>query len=126
MLNESQSSTSYVMQSGVLKDRQKMTLGGEYCYSERDRRFFRRMRYRAGVSYATPYTTINGADGPKEYSASLGFGIPIINSINNRSFLNVSAQWVHRTATGLITENTFRINIGITFNERWFQKFKVE
>ncbi|MCH3993828.1 MAG: hypothetical protein LKG14_05140 [Prevotella sp.] len=126
MLNESQSSTSYVMQSGVLKDRQKMTLGGEYCYSERDRRFFRRMRYRAGVSYATPYTTINGADGPKEYSASLGFGIPIINSINNRSFLNVSAQWVHRMATGLITENTFRINIGITFNERWFQKFKVE
>jgi hypothetical protein len=26
----------------------------------------------------------------------------------------------------MITENTFRINIGMTFNERWFAKWKVE
>ena len=24
------------------------------------------------------------------------------------------------------SENTFRINIGLTFNERWFAKWKVE
>ena len=56
----------------------------------------------------------------------MGFGIPIMNGYNNRSVLNISAQWNHRDATGLIKENTFRINIGLTFNERWFAKWKVE
>ena len=72
------------------------------------------------------YYDINGADGPKEFSISAGFGLPIANSYNNRSILNISGQWVHSSATGMITENTFRINIGLTFNERWFMKWKVE
>ena len=67
-----------------------------------------------------------GQDGPKEISASLGLGIPIVNSYNNRSMLNISAQWVRREASSMLTENTFRINIGFTFNERMFAKFKVE
>ncbi|MFC2739996.1 MAG: hypothetical protein ACFN4H_08105, partial [Prevotella sp.] len=65
-------------------------------------------------------------DGPKEISASLGIGIPVINSWNNRSWLNISAQWVHQSASHFITENSFRINIGLTFNERWFAKWKLE
>jgi hypothetical protein len=39
--------------------------------------------------------------------------------------LHISAQWTRSAATDLITENTFRINIGLTFNERWFAKWKV-
>ena len=49
-----------------------------------------------------------------------------MNGWNNRSILNISGQWVHQSAKSLITENTFRINIGLTFNERWFMKWKVE
>ena len=33
---------------------------------------------------------------------------------------------VQRSADNLLTENTFRICIGLTFNERWFAKWKVE
>ena len=33
---------------------------------------------------------------------------------------------MRRDATSMVTENTFRINIGFTFNERMFAKFKVE
>ena len=84
------------------------------------------MRFRAGVSYVTPYYKINGVDGPDEISVSAGFGIPIINAYNNRSMLNISGQWVHSSAKGMLTENTFRINIGFTFNERWFMKWKVD
>ena len=40
--------------------------------------------------------------------------------------LNISAQWVRASAKDLITENTFRINMGLTFNERWFMKWKAE
>lgn len=116
----------YVLKSGLLKDRNKVTVGIDYCRGERYRGFLSRLHYRAGVGYATPYFTINGKDGPKELSASLGLGIPIINNYNNRSMLNISAQWVRRDATSMVTENTFRINIGFTFNERMFAKFKVE
>jgi hypothetical protein len=107
-------------------NRNKFTVGVNYCPMELSRSFFKRMHYRAGVSYATPYYKINNDDGPKEISASLGIGIPIINSWNNRSWLNISAQWVHQSASHFITENSFRINIGLTFNERWFAKWKLE
>lgn len=117
---------AYVLTDKYYEDRHKITLGGEYCKDEYARSFMSRIRYRAGVSYATPYYKVNGLDGPKELSVSAGFGIPIVNSYNNRSILNVSGQWVRTTAPGLITENTFRINIGITFNERWFMKWKVK
>lgn len=123
--NASNAST-YVMSKDYFKDRHKITVGGEVCPNPRSRSFLKRIRYRAGVSYATSYYYIDGQDGPKELSASIGFGIPIINGYNNRSILNISGQWVHRSATDYITENTFRINIGLTFNERWFDKWKVE
>jgi hypothetical protein len=107
-------------------DRQKITVGGEYVPNARSRNYFHRVHIRAGMSYATPYIKVNGKDGPKELSASIGFGLPITNTWNNRSLLNISAQWVRNSADGLISENTFRINLGITFNERWFMKWKLE
>ena len=119
-------SQPYHLLSNQFSDRHKITLGGEYCNNERSRNFFNRVHYRAGVSYASPYLKINGNDGPKELSVSAGFGIPIINTWNNRSMLNISAQWVNRNSDIFVKENSFRINIGFTFNERWFSKFKVE
>lgn len=122
----SEATNSYTLQNGLLKDRHKLTLGVDYCRGERYRGLLNRLHYRAGLGYATPYFKVNGQDGPKEISASVGLGIPIVNAYNNRSMLNISAQWVRRAASGLLTENTFRINVGFTFNERWFAKFKVE
>lgn len=117
---------TYALDSKYYSDRHKITVGGEYCGDEQSRNFLKRLHFRLGASYATPYYKINGSDGPKEYSVSAGFGIPIVNSYNNRSILNISGQWVHNSAKNFITENTFRINIGLTFNERWFMKWKVE
>lgn len=117
----------YSLQSGLFNNRHKLTLGAEICpRGTSGRKYAGRIRYRAGVSYATPYLNINGHDGPKELSASVGFGLPIVNRWNNRSILNISAQYVRQESKIFITENTFRINIGLTFNERWFDKWKVE
>lgn len=117
---------SYSMKKGQYMDRHQVTLGGEYVPDNAGRVFYKRIHYRLGASYATPYYKVNGTNGPKELSVSAGFGLPIINGYNNRSILNISGQWVRRAATGLIKENTFRINIGLTFNERWFMKWKVD
>ena len=118
---------SYSLRSGLLKDSYKVNMGAEWIPNPRSTRsFFHHVRYRVGASFVTPYYYINGQDGPKELQLSLGLGVPIMNGYNNRSILNISAQWQHRSADNLITENTFRLNIGITFNERWFSKMKIE
>lgn len=117
---------TYALKSGLLKDSYRFNLGGEWTPRPMGRHFYQRVRYRMGVGMATPYYYINGKEGPKELSASLGFGIPIMNGYNNRSVLNISGQFVHRSADNMIKENTFRLNIGFTFNERWFAKWKVE
>ena len=116
----------YVLSDKVLNNSYKFTLGGEWCPQWNSRNFFRRVRYRAGVGYITPYYKINGQEGPRQMSASVGFGIPIMNGYNSRSQLTISAQYVNNSATGLIKENIFRLNIGFTFNEKWFAKWKIE
>jgi len=126
VFKEKNGQKGFVMSDNYYMDRQKMTVGGEYCANENSRKFMSRIRYRLGASYATPYYKIGNADGPKEISVSAGFAIPIVNGYNNRSLLNISAQWVNTEAPGLIKENSFRIKVGFTFNERWFMKWKVE
>ena len=116
----------FSLKSGLLKDNYNVNVGAEWTPRYMSRNFLYRMSYRIGAGYTTPYYYINGKDGPKDFHVSLGFGIPIINGYNNRSVLNISAQWQRRSADQLIKEDTFRINIGLTFNERWFAKWKVE
>ena len=118
----------YNLQSGLLKDRMKINVGLDWLPnpSQMGGRFLEHVHYRLGAGYATPYYYINGKEGPKELSVSAGFGIPIVNMHNNRSVLNISGQWVRSSATDFVTENYFRINIGVTFNERWFMKWKVD
>ena len=122
----SQQSDAYVMKSGLLKDCYRMNVGAEWIPNQMSRKLLNHVRYRIGAGYTTPYYYINGQDGPKDFHVSLGFGIPIANGYNNRSFVNVSGQWQHRSADQLITENAFVLSIGLTFNERWFAKWKVE
>lgn len=118
---------TFVTTKDQLKDRLKMNIGAEWTPDAYDtRHYLKRVNYRLGAGMSTPYYKINGQDGPKDVSVSLGLGLPIQNSYNSRSMVNISAQWVRSTAKDFITENMFRINVGITFNERWFAKWKVE
>ncbi len=119
----------FEMSKSALRDRHKVIVGVDWIPDPNPmarRSFFKRMHYKFGASYATPYYNIKGQDGPREYALTAGFSIPISNSWNNRSVLNISAQWVNTSARNFITENSFRINIGLTFNERWFAKWKVD
>ncbi len=120
----------YEMSNSVLRNRHKIIIGADWIPEPNPmvrRSFFKSIHYKFGASYATPYYNIRGGQkGPRELALSAGFAIPIINSWNNRSLLNISAQWVNTSSSNFIKENTFRINIGLTFNERWFAKWKVD
>lgn len=121
-------SQSYVTRVGDYIDAHKVSIGAEYYPNPEGVRWRQHVRYRVGLSYTSPYVKINGVDGPRSFLATAGVSFPIINRYNNRSVLNVSAQYerVEPKISGMITEQYLRICLGITFNERWFMKWKVK
>ena len=123
---EQYSTVTFFDNKGI--DRHRASLGAEYIPEHLTRKLFRRARYRAGIHYATAYYTAAGNPGPTEYGATVGIGLPIMNRWNGKSIVNISGQYIHvrPNAPGMITENTLRLNIGISFNETWFNKWKVQ
>lgn len=115
----------YFNKEGQYNDRTKVSLGAEYIHRYQGRSFWDNVRYRAGLHYAEPYAKVNGKEGAREYGASFGFGIPMFRS---KSILNISGQYVKISpkVKGMLKENYLRLNIGLTFNESWFMKYKVE
>jgi len=111
-----------------LQDRHKFALGMEYIPNPRSIKVKDHICYRAGLAYHTPYTKINGKDGPQSYLVTLGVGLPIVNKHSQRSFVNISAQYEHSDskAVNAIKEDYLRLCLGITFNASWFSKWKVE
>lgn len=125
----------------MYKNRYTINAGAEYTPNPlASRGYYKRIKYRMGVSYSSPYMNIpvgegNGLstkEGPSELGISLGVGLPVVNFINNRhgvkSYVNIGLQWLRRapSSQNLVTENYFVMNLGVTFNERWFQKFKIQ
>lgn len=119
--------TSYVPMKGCYKNMTKIAMGAQWTPDPYGT-YWKRIQYRAGINYTTPYLKVDGQNGPSELRLSIGAGLPIMNRINNRSVVNFGLQWLRRSssAANMITENYFLINLGITFNERWFMKYKIE
>lgn len=109
-------------------NRHRASIGMEYIPEHITRKLFRRARYRAGLHCATAHYTIDGSPGPTEYGATVGIGLPIMNRWNGKSIINISGQYIHVSpnAPGMITENSLRLNIGLSINETWFNKWKVQ
>ncbi len=115
----------YFNEEGQLNDRSKYALGIEYIPSLTKRNYFSRIKYRIGAYYSDPYTKVKDGSTLREFGVSAGFGLPIFQ---NRSIVNISAQYikVKPQTSGLLEENYMKISIGLTFNERWFAKWKVQ
>ena len=67
-----------------------------------------------------------------EMAVSAGLGLPfLINrrmvSTEENAKLNLSVEYVDRGTlkSGLVQENFFRIMLGVTFTDRWFQVRKI-
>lgn len=118
----------YQAQKGYFSDMHKVSLGVEYIPNDGGVRWRQHVRYRAGLAFSTPYIKVDGQDGPKDFQASLGVALPIVNRYNNRTFINFSAQYEQVTPkiSGMVKERYLRLSIGLTFNERWFMKWKAE
>lgn len=118
------SKVKFMGEEDTFADRLKVAAGAEYLPDPIGRSFLSRTKYRIGAYINTPYYKIDGLRASSEWGVSAGFSIPIIRS---RSYFNLSAQYarVNAKGTSMINENQLRINIGVTFNERWFYKTRV-
>ena len=112
-------------QHGAFNDRKKISFGAEFVPNPTSRGYLNRIKYRIGAYYSDPYAKVNGNEGAREYGASFGFGFPIFR---NKSILNISGQYIKVSPKfkGMLEENYLKVNIGLTFNERWFMKWRVE
>ncbi len=121
-------STPYATHS--LLNRSRYSAGAEYLPNLYSRKYSEQIRYRFGAWYTTPYYKIlnpeqRWVNGATEFGVSAGFGLPV-PVLLNRSLINVSFQYVRTSAKDLLTDNSFRISVGLTFNETWFKKWRVE
>ena len=106
-------------------NRHKVSVGAEYIPNLMGPSYLSHIKYRLGAYYTTPYYKIGGKEATREYGVTAGFGLPVPRS---RSILSISGQFVRISGqeSAFVNENIFRVSIGLTFNERWFFKRRVE
>lgn len=109
-------------------DKISAAVGFMYRPEENSRNILKRTSYQAGLNFAQPYFNVGGQKGPMQLGVSAGFSMPISNSYGSMSYLHVSGEYVRvqPMSKGMITENYIRINVGVTFMERWFMKLMVD
>ncbi len=124
---ESEAKASSALQP--LKNRHRIAVGAEWIPNQYSSYYRDQIRFRLGAHYTTPYyqiTSLQGTwiDGPKEWGISAGIGLPL--KFLNRSIVQISAQYIRTSLAEYVTDNTFRLTLGLTFNETWFEKWRVK
>lgn len=125
---EAWSKAKFFGQEGQGNDRFKAAAGFSIQPDDMSKNLLKRTSYQVGVNLAQSYYKVGSNDGPLQFGVSAGFSMPITAVYNSMSYLNVSVGYerTQPSTSGMITENCFRINVGVTFLERWFMKILVE
>jgi hypothetical protein len=113
----------------------RLAMGGEWIPNISSAKYFSRMAYRLGVYRNDTYLTVDGND-ITDLGFTFGLGFPasrkIINQFNrevaySRFNLGFGFGRRGRLKDGLpLEELYFRVRVGITMNERWFRKVRID
>lgn len=116
---------AYEGSKNVFCRRTRFSFGAEMIPNPMGRNYLSRIKYRVGAFVSKPYYKIEGVRAADEYGVTAGFGLPVPRT---RSMLSISGQYVRTQGVraNFLDENILRICVGITFNERWFFKRKVD
>jgi hypothetical protein len=102
----------------------KMSFGGEWTPNPNAiDNYFKRITWRTGVNYFQIPTIQNGIT-LDEKSVSIGFSAPVMRGLSSLNMAFVLGQR-GTIEKGLIQENFFRINLGLTVNDQWFVRRKI-
>lgn len=108
-------------------NRHKISIGGEYHPDAQSNNYLKQIRYRAGLFYSGPYTQATDGNKYNEMGVSFGFGFPLY-LYQRRTMLNITGQYVRGKSSiaDHLSVNRFELKLGLTFNEHWFMKWKVQ
>ncbi len=122
------SESKYTDGDASFTDRYRAALGLEWIPNHRARNPFSQARYRLGLSGANSYLKVPTPSGEltgyTELGASLGVGIPLID---RRSLLNISIDYnyLRPGKADMVSEHSLGLTVGVTFNEGWFRKARI-
>lgn len=86
--------------------------------------YFKRITYRAGLRYEVTGLEVNN-EAINDFGITFGVGLPLGKNLSN---LNVGFEVGQRgtTEAGLVEENYLKVNIGLSLNDLWFMKRKID
>lgn len=105
-------------------DASSFALGGFYTPDHTSfTSYLKRVTYRAGLRLDKSGMVVNDVD-INNFGITFGLGLPLGRSFSN---LNLGFELGRRgtTRANLIEESYFKINIGLSLNDFWFQKRKI-
>ncbi len=98
-----------------------LNLGCEYLPNQNSKKYFNRMRYRAGFHYTSGYVDVNDKV-PNNFSISFGLGLPV----RGKTVINVGAEYGKTGNKSQLSEEYFKFTLSASFGEAWFFKRKFE
>jgi hypothetical protein len=121
---------SFLGEIDPLANTSMLRFGGFYIPSISDaKKYFNRVVYRAGFYTGKDMIVVNGTQLPV-WGVTMGFGLPIrrYNAYSNQfSTVNMSFEFGKRGNSSVpLSENFFRLNLGISLGDLWFQKRKFD
>ncbi len=108
----------------VYKDASTWALGGFLTPDKGSfTSYMKRITYRAGLRLEKTGMVVNDVD-INNFGITFGLGLPLGRSFSN---INLGFELGKRgtTRANLVEESYFKINVGLSLNDRWFQKRKI-
>lgn len=113
----------------------RINAGAEYVIDPLSSSFWQRIRFRGGVSFSNSYTNVAvfdtqatrlGSGGFKEYGVTVGLGLPFRDMYGKVSMLNIGFGYTKQKpdVSNMISQDMYKISIGMNINELWFRKFR--
>ena len=123
-LKTSEFSSDFVsVDNASFEDASSISIGGFFIPKyDSFSNYFKRVVYRAGVRLEQTGLVVN-EESINEFGISFGVGVPVGRLFSNA---NIAFEIGQRgtTASSLVQENFFNVNISLSLNDRWFEKRK--
>lgn len=120
---------SFYGQKDQLANNYIVRIGGQITPNMLSNNLFNRLTYRAGFYFGNDYLNINNKQLPV-FAATFGVGIPVKRQsfyTNQFTAINIGFEAGRRgDASSSIKENIFKLHIGLSLSDIWFQKRKYD
>jgi len=121
----SQANYNIVYPKASFESANKISLGGYFIPKYNSfNKYFEKITYRGGFRHENTGLIVN-SQSIKDTAFTLGLGLPLNGTFSN---INIGCEFGKRGTknAGLIQENYTNISIGLSFNDKWFQKRKFD